>query len=44
MAAKWVTEGGIDADWDAYVRQLNAMGLQRFVQIKTDAYNRFKSR
>jgi len=44
MAAKWVTEGGIDTDWDAYVRQLNAMGLQRFVQIKTDAYNRFKSR
>jgi len=44
MQAKWVTQGGIDADWDGYVRQLEAMGLSRFVQIRTDAYNRYKSR
>jgi putative aldouronate transport system substrate-binding protein len=42
MLAKWVTQGGIDADWDAYLRQLDAMGLQRFIQIRMDAYNRFK--
>ena len=28
MRAKWVTEGGIDEDWDAYVAQLYAMGLE----------------
>lgn len=40
MRAKWVTEGGIDEDWDTYVEQLNAMGLERFVQIKVDALKR----
>jgi len=44
MRAKWVTQGGIDADWDGYLRQLEAMGLSRYVQIRQDAYNRYKSR
>lgn len=39
--AKWVTEGGIDEEWDAYIEQLNAMGLERLIQIYTDAYNRY---
>ncbi|MDR1788073.1 MAG: extracellular solute-binding protein [Treponema sp.] len=42
MQAKWTTRGGIDADWDAYIARLNAMGLERFVQIKLDAYKRYK--
>jgi putative aldouronate transport system substrate-binding protein len=42
MRAKWVTEGGVDAEWDDYVKQLNAMGLERFIQIRMDAYNRSK--
>lgn len=42
MRAKWVTEGGIDEDWDAYIAQLNAMDLERFVEIRLDAYNRSK--
>jgi putative aldouronate transport system substrate-binding protein len=41
--AKWVTQGGIDADWDGYVRQLEQMGLSRFVQIRTEAYKRYKA-
>lgn len=44
MQAKWVTQGGIDADWDAYIRQLELMGLPRYVQIKLDAYRRFRAR
>jgi putative aldouronate transport system substrate-binding protein len=42
--AKWVTQGGIESEWAGYIRQLEAMGLDRFVQIKIDAYNRFKGR
>ena len=43
MQAKWVSQGGIDADWDAYLRRLELMGLSRFVKIKLDAYTRFKA-
>lgn len=39
--AIWVTEGGIDEGWDEYVEQLNAMGLERLMQIYTDAYERY---
>lgn len=39
--AKWVTEGGIDEGWDAYVKQLNDMGLDTLIKIYTDAYNRY---
>ena len=39
--AQWITEGGIDEGWDAYVEQLNAMGLERLIQIYTDAYARY---
>jgi len=39
--AKWITEGGIDEEWDAYIEQLNAMGLERLIQIYTDAYERY---
>ena len=39
--AKWVTEGGIDEEWDAYIEQLNTMGLEQLVQIYTDAYERY---
>ena len=35
-----VTEGGIDEEWDTYVEQLNAMGLERFVEIKVGALQR----
>lgn len=42
MRAKWVTEGGIEEEWDGYIEQLNAMGLERFVEIRMDAYNRSK--
>lgn len=41
MRAKWITKGGIDEEWDAYVEQLNAMGLERLMQIYTDAYSRY---
>ena len=37
--ANWVTGvEDIDADWDAYIEQLNAMGLERYVEIQNQAY------
>lgn len=39
--AKWITQGGIDQDWDAYVKKLNDMGLQKLMKIYTDAYTRY---
>ncbi|MDR1639172.1 MAG: extracellular solute-binding protein [Clostridiales bacterium] len=37
---KWITEGGIDQDWNAYIQQLKDMGLDRFVEIKMAALER----
>lgn len=41
--AKWVVEGGIEAEWDAYVQQLRNMGLERFLEIHTGMYQRYLS-
>ena len=37
--AHWVVDGGIDEEWDAYLQQLNAMGLEELISIQEDAYN-----
>lgn len=39
--AHWVVDGGIDEEWDAYVEQLSAMGLDTYTGIYTDAYNAY---
>jgi len=40
QAARWVSgEGDVDAEWDNYIAQLNAMGLQRLLQIQQNAYD-----
>lgn len=39
--AQWVTSGGIDENWDAYVKQLNDMGLPKLIKIYEDAYDRY---
>ncbi|WP_425453507.1 extracellular solute-binding protein [Paenibacillus prosopidis] len=41
--AEWITKGNIDQEWDAYIKQLNDMGLKRLVEIRTDAYKRYTS-
>lgn len=37
--AHWVTEGGIEDEWDAYLEQLDAMGLQELIEIHMTAYD-----
>lgn len=41
--AEWITNGGIDEGWDAYIEQLNLMDLDKLIQIYTDAYERQSS-
>ena len=35
--ANWIVSGGIDEQWDAYVDQLNQMGLERLMEIYQEA-------
>lgn len=39
--AHWVVDGGIEEEWDAYIDQLNLMGLQDLIKVQTDAYNAY---
>lgn len=38
--AKWLLNGGIEEEWDDYVAQLNAMGLEQHIQVMQTAYDR----
>jgi putative aldouronate transport system substrate-binding protein len=40
--AQWVVNGTIEAEWDAYRRQLDNIGLPRLIEIRQKAYDRFK--
>ena len=39
--ALWITEGGVDEGWEEYLEQLNAMGLERLMEIYAAAYERY---
>lgn len=43
MYSKWMINGGIDSDWDAYIKKLKDMKLDELIKIKQAAYDRFKS-
>ncbi len=41
MKATWILSGGIDKDWDAYLKKLDELGLQEYLGIRQkylDAY------
>jgi putative aldouronate transport system substrate-binding protein len=42
--AQWVTKGGIDAEWDAYVKECQKAGLQQNIDIMQKYYNDYKSK
>lgn len=39
-SAKFITEGGIEEGWDEYIAQLKNLGLDEYVEIKTQIHNR----
>lgn len=43
MQSTWLTEGGVDEQWDTYISTLEQMGFNDFMQIMTDAYNTYKA-
>lgn len=43
MQAKWVTEGGIEEEWDTYLETLEQMNLGQVMEAVTSAYERFSS-
>lgn len=42
--AKWVTEGGIENEWDAYQQTLKDNKLDEDIQIQQDIYDSYKAR
>lgn len=38
MYAHWVVDGGVEDEWDSYIDQLNAMGLEELVSLQQGAY------
>ncbi|MEF2246661.1 extracellular solute-binding protein [Paenibacillus sp. IITD108] len=43
MYAKWIVKGGIDEEWDGYLKQLNAMGMDEYVGIYQTAFDRYNN-
>jgi len=39
--ARWIIEGGIDEEWDAYVKKIDDMGLKELLKIYQDALDVF---
>lgn len=37
--AHWVVDGGIEAEWDNYLKELDRMGLQELIEIQQNAYS-----
>jgi putative aldouronate transport system substrate-binding protein len=40
--AKWIIDGNVDAQWDAYISQLNKMGIEEMVKIYQKYYDSSK--
>ncbi|RBW70773.1 ABC transporter substrate-binding protein [Bacillus taeanensis] len=41
--AQWLMEGGIEKEWDDYLKQLDAMGLQELMEIYQAGLDRFNA-
>ena len=42
MLARWIAgEGDVDAEWEQYLRDLDAYGLQRWLTIRQGVWDRF---
>lgn len=38
---EWITKGTIDQEWDAYIKQLKAYGLDEWLKIKQTNYDNY---
>jgi putative aldouronate transport system substrate-binding protein len=44
QAAAWIVKGGVEKEYDAFVKQLESMGLRRLEEIYQAAYNRYRGK
>ena len=42
--ARWISKGGADKEWDAYLAQLDKLGLPRLIKLYQGAYDRFSGK
>lgn len=42
MKAKWLMEGGVENEWDGYLKKLDQIGLKDYLAIYQKAYDDFK--
>lgn len=40
LRTEWYQNGKIDQEWDAYLKELDRLGLQEWLQIKQAGYDR----
>lgn len=40
--AHWVVDGGVENEWDSYIKQLDDMGVQELMEIITTAYRAYE--
>ncbi len=38
--AKWIANGGVEEEWDQYLKQLKILGVERYVELYKTAYER----
>ncbi|GAF11036.1 ABC transporter, substrate-binding protein [Bacillus sp. JCM 19045] len=38
--SEWVTQGGVEDEWDAYIEELNRIGLERYSEIYQGSLDR----
>jgi putative aldouronate transport system substrate-binding protein len=38
--ARWITQGGIDAEWNDYLKQLDNLGMSKMLKIRQAAFDR----
>lgn len=42
-SSTWIVKGGIEAEWDGFVSQLDSIGISEIVDVYQQAYDRFTS-
>jgi putative aldouronate transport system substrate-binding protein len=40
--SQWITKGGIDSEWDAYVKNIGKTGVEKNIEIMQKYYDDYK--
>jgi putative aldouronate transport system substrate-binding protein len=40
--AKWITQGGVEEEWDTYLSELASIGLDKWLAVLQKGYDRFR--